>query len=160
MHLYETHLPVANTEVSKIFYEEVVGLEFAHRDPSQDIVFLWAGEGRRSMVGLWGPNTDLSGDRTKRHVAFALSLPESLLANDRLRALGMSCYDFFGKEAIEPSVIGWMPSAQIYFSDPDLHSLEFVALLDEAPEPDFIGSFSAWQARASGERPQPVKDRG
>ena len=28
MHLYETHLPVANTEISKDFYTEIVGLPF------------------------------------------------------------------------------------------------------------------------------------
>ena len=34
MHLYETHLAVADTAISQAFYTEVVGLEFAHRDLS------------------------------------------------------------------------------------------------------------------------------
>jgi hypothetical protein len=53
MHLYETHLAVRNTEKSKVFYVEIVGLSFAHRDPKRDIVFLWIGENRVSMLGLW-----------------------------------------------------------------------------------------------------------
>ncbi len=57
MHLYETHLPVKDTEVSSRFYVDVVGLEFAHRDLTRDIVFLWVGSNKRSMLGLWGPNT-------------------------------------------------------------------------------------------------------
>jgi len=42
VHLYETHIPVRDTIVAKQFYREVVGLPFAYRDPTRDIVFLWA----------------------------------------------------------------------------------------------------------------------
>src|SRR5256885_4017743 len=55
MHLYETHLPVKDTEVSSRFYVDVVGLEYAHRDLTRDVVFLWIGSKKRSMLGLWGP---------------------------------------------------------------------------------------------------------
>src|SRR5438045_953854 len=37
MHLYETHLPVKDTEVSSGFYVDVVGLEYAHRDLTRDV---------------------------------------------------------------------------------------------------------------------------
>src|SRR5205807_6848937 len=67
MHLYETHVPVTNTEDSKGFYVSVVGLEFAHRDLTRDIIFLWAGSGRRSMLGLWGPSTAYGRDPHKCH---------------------------------------------------------------------------------------------
>ena len=40
-----------------------------------------------------------------------------------------------------------MPSAQLYFRDGDGHSLEFIALLDEFPDPGFIGSLSEWKQR-------------
>jgi len=40
MHLYETHLSVADTATAQAFYTEVVGLHFAHRDLTRDIVFL------------------------------------------------------------------------------------------------------------------------
>src|SRR5436189_2821348 len=39
MHLYETHLPVADTKIAESFYREVVGLPFAYRDPTRDIGF-------------------------------------------------------------------------------------------------------------------------
>ena len=147
MHLYETHLPVANTENSAQFYAEVVGLEFAYRDPGRDIVFLWVGTDRRSMLGLWGPTTLYGKDPHRCHFAIALSLPELLEAGQRLNALGIPTSNFAGEETSEPSVIGWMPSAQLYFRDPDGHSLEFIALLDDQPDPDFIGPLSAWQKR-------------
>jgi hypothetical protein len=41
-----------------------------------------------------------------------------------------------------------MPSAQLYFRDRDGHSLEFIALLDEWPEPEFVGSLSEWKKRS------------
>src|SRR5437867_2343977 len=146
MHLYETHLPVKDTEVSSRFYVDVVGLEYAHRDLTRDIVFLWLGSNKRSMLGLWGPTTS-RGQPSFCHFAIALSLPELLAAGPRLNALGVLTRDFSGKITTEPSVIGWMPSAQLYFSDTDGHSVEYIALLDESPEPGFVGSLSAWNAR-------------
>src|SRR5437762_1439028 len=78
MHLYETHLPVTNTEISRKFYVEVVGLEFAYRDPGRDIVFLWIGTNRRSMLGLWGPTTARGSDPQSCHFAIGLSLSDLL----------------------------------------------------------------------------------
>ena len=149
MYLYETHIPVKDTEKSKSFYLDIVGLQFAHRDLTRDIVFLWAGSDRRSMLGLWGPDTVYGREPHKCHLAFAMSRLELLTAIDRLHSRHIVCHNFSGEETTEPSVIGWMPSAQIYFEDLDGHSLEFISLLDESPEPHFVGSLSAWQSRGS-----------
>jgi lactoylglutathione lyase len=146
MHLYETHLPVNDTELSSRFYVDVVGLEYAHRDLTRDIVFLWVGSDKRSMLGLWGPTTS-RGEPRPCHFAIAISLPELLATGSRLSALGVVTRDFSGEITTEPSVIGWMPSAQLYFSDPDGHSVEYITLLEEAPEPDFVGPLSVWKAR-------------
>jgi len=51
--------------------------------------------------------------------------------------------------AIEPSVIGWMPAAQLYFADRDGHALEFIALLNDPADPDFVGPLSTWQRKRS-----------
>src|SRR5437870_2737432 len=148
MHLYETHLPVTSTEASAKFYVEVVGLEFAHRDPGRDVVFLWIGANRRSMLGLWGPTTARGKEFHRCHFAMALALVELLAVGKRLNGLGIATRNFAGEETAEPSVIGWMPSAQLYFRDPDGHSLEFIALLDESPEPEFVGALSEWKQRS------------
>jgi lactoylglutathione lyase len=147
MHLYETHLPVANTEASRKFYEEVLGLKFGYRDPGRDIVFLFIGEGRRSMLGLWGPTTTYGRELRSCHFAIAITLGELLVVGRRLNELGIETRNFAGQQTTEPSVIGWMPSAQLYFRDPDGHSLEFIAVLDDPPNADFIGTLSEWQAR-------------
>src|SRR5437773_959727 len=83
MHLYETHLPVKDTEVSSRFYVDIVGLEYAHRDLTRDTVFLWIGSNKRSMLGLWGPTTSW-GQPHFGHFAIAISLPALLAAGPRL----------------------------------------------------------------------------
>ena len=152
MHLYETHVPVTSTETSAKFYVEIVGLEFAYRDPNRDVVFLWIGTGRRSMLGLWGPTTTYGRDPHRCHFAISLPLEDLLAAGRRLNDLGVSTGNFAGEETTEPSVIGWMPSAQLYFRDPDGHCVEFITLLDDPPDAGFIGPLSTWQDRNGGLR--------
>ena len=147
MHLYETHIPVSSTRMSEAFYREVVGLPFAYRDPARDIVFLWVDAKRKGMIGLWGASTGYgrqNGTLTQCHLAFAVSLKQLRQAIKELDRLGIETRGFGGNVAREPSVIGWMPSAQIYFRDPDEHSLEFIALLPETPNAGFVGSYSEW----------------
>jgi lactoylglutathione lyase len=147
VHLYETHLAVANTENSRAFYEKVVGLEFAYRDPTRDIVFLFIGGRKGSMLGLWGPSTARGREPHNCHFAIAIPFSDLLAVGERLNGLGVSTHNFMGEQTTEPSVIGWMPSAQLYFRDPDGHSLEFIAVLDDPPDPGFIGPLAAWQRR-------------
>jgi len=148
VHLFETHIPVTSTERSALFYRDVVGLEFAYRDPTRDIVFLWIGRNKQSMLGLWGPDTAYGRQPSKRHFAIALSLPELLAAGQRLKEQQVATTNFFGEQTTEPSVIGWIPSAQLYFADLDGHALEYIALLDDAADAAFIGPLSAWRRRA------------
>jgi lactoylglutathione lyase len=148
MHLYEAHLPVSDTKIAQRFYVEIVGLRFAHRDLTRDAIFLWAGADRRSMLGLWGPSTTLGSEFHECHIAFNVSLDELLAAGKGLNAAGIQTQNFGGEKTSEPSVIGWMPSAQLYFRDRDSHSLEFIALLNESPQPKFVGSLSEWKQRS------------
>src|SRR6266481_5583508 len=138
MHLYETHLPVKDTEVSSGFYVDVVGLQYAHRDLTRDVVFLWIGSKKRSMLGLWGPTTPW-GQSHRCHFAVAVALSDLLAAGSRLGSLGVVTRD---------------SSAQIYFSDPDGHTVEYITLLDEVPECEFVGSLSAWKARLKMVQPR------
>ena len=147
MHLYETHLPVANTERARDFYTNIAGLSFAYRDPTRDIVFLWVDEKQKGMIGLWGASTGYgrqNGVLTRCHLAFSVSFEELQDAIVRLNERGIETRGFGGNVTHEPSVIGWMPSAQVYFRDPDGHSLEFITILQHVPNASFIGSYSEW----------------
>jgi lactoylglutathione lyase len=98
--------------------------------------------GTLSFCGLDQPSVPCLASAT--YLPIALALPDLLAAGQRLNGLGTSTHSFLGEETTEPSVIGWMPSAQLYFSDPDGHSLEYITVLDETPDAGLIGSFSAW----------------
>jgi lactoylglutathione lyase len=148
MYLYETHLPVISTEASKAFYVDIVGLRFAYRDPKRDVVFLWVGENRISMLGLWGPGTVFGSPIHKSHLAMAVPLLELLSAGKRLNSQGVRTHNLANVETTEPWVSGWIPSAQLYFQDPDGHLLELLSLLDEEPDSNFSGTFSEWRKRA------------
>ena len=155
MHLYETHIPVANTNVAQRFYQEIVGLPFAYRDPTRDIVFIWADAKEKAMLGLWGPHTEYGKqERTsqKHHLAFAVLLDELFTAITNLNEKGIEVLGFSGEKTDEPTVIGWAPAAMIYFRDPDGHMLEFISILPDPPNPSFNGLYSEWKKLATREK--------
>ena len=143
--LFETHLQVRDVRRSVGFYREVVGLPLALDLPERSAAFLWIGEPGRSMLGLWEiGSAPLS---MELHIAFEVAIGAVLDAPEHLRAHGVTPLSFFGEETSEPTVIGWMPAATVYFRDPDGHQLEYLAMLDDDARPDFgIAPYSQWVA--------------
>ena len=143
--LYETHLMVSDLDRSLAFYRDVVGLPVALEVPERAAAFLWIPDSRRSMLGLWSRGSAPLG--MTLHIAFAVDLEDLLEAPARLRANGVTPLSFFGDETDEPSVLGWMPAAAVYFNDPDQHLLEYLAMLDTEPRPDVgIVGWSEWSS--------------
>jgi lactoylglutathione lyase len=152
--LFETHLNVRDLNRSVAFYRDIVGLELVYRLDERHVAFFWIGGRGRTMLGLWSGN--LSPNVMRLHIAFSLNLDEVIAAPVTLRAAGIEPLDFFGQPTAEPSVIGWMPAASVFFDDPDGHLLEYVAMLPHVPRPDSgVVSYSDWmstwaQAEQSG----------
>ena len=143
--LFEAHLPVEDVPRAVRFYRNIVALELAYEVPDRGAAFLWAGEPGGAMLGLWSLGTAPMGMRL--HVAFAVELDELLSAPPALASAGVTPLSFFGDEADEPSVIGWMPAAAVYFRDPDGHMLEYLAMLDEPPRPEAgVTTWAAWSS--------------
>jgi len=143
--LFEAHLPVADVARAVRFYRDVVGLEVAHDDAQRGVAFLWAGEPGGAMLGLWSLGTAPIG--TRLHVAFAVELDEVRRAPRALAAAGVTPLSFFGEASDEPSVIGWMPAAAVYFHDPHGHMLEYLAMLDDPPRPEAgVVTWADWAA--------------
>jgi lactoylglutathione lyase len=141
--LFEAHLTVGDLGRSVAFYRDVVGLEPASELPERDAAFLWIGGPGRAMLGLWSIGS--APVRTALHVAFRASLDDVLGACSLLRRSGVTPLSFAEAETDEPSVIGWMPAAAVYFRDPDGHLLEYLAMLDAPPDPEGrILPWSAW----------------
>jgi lactoylglutathione lyase len=143
--LFEAHLVVSKLSRSVAFYQDIVALELAFELPDRGAAFLWVGPPGHSMLGLWADGQ--APLRLSLHVAFRTSAANVMSACNRLRSVGVTPLSFFTTEIDEPSVIGWMPAAAVYFRDPDGHLLEYLARLDAEPRPDLgILSWSQWQA--------------
>ena len=132
--LFETHLTVSDLERSVTFYRDVVGLPLALELPERGAAFMWIGAPGEAMLGLWSLGS--APLALSLHVAFRASLQDVMGACERLRSLGVTPLSFFATETQEPSVIGWMPAAAVYFRDTDGHLLEYLAMLDEQPRPE------------------------
>ena len=147
---------MSDLERSVGFYRDVVGLQFAFEVSGGSAAFFWIGDPGRSMLGLWSLGTAPIG--LTLHLAFEVALDDLMDARKRLEAQGITPLSFFGEETTEPSVIGWMPAAALYFRDPDGHLLEYLAMLGEEPNPDLgIVSWSEW-ASASHREPGRLND--
>ena len=145
--LFEAHLTVNDLDRSIDFYRDVVGLHVAHRAPELGAAFLWIGEPGQAMLGLWSHGA--APMNVTLHVAFNTALEAVLSAPRRLRALGVTPLSFDGLETDEPSVIGWMPAAAVFFRDPDGHLMEHLAMLDSPPDPERrILTWSDWPEKA------------
>ena len=145
--LFETHLTVSDLDCSVAFYRDVVGLPLALELSERGAAFFWIGAPGEAMLGLWSLGSAPVG--LSLHVAFRASLDDVLGACDRLRSLGVTPLSFHAIETDEPSVIGWMPAAAVYFRDPDGHLLEYLAMLDEPARPERgIVSWSQWTTEA------------
>src|SRR3954453_15683249 len=141
--LFETHLTVADLARSVAFYRGVVGLPVALEVPDHGAAFHWIGERGRAMLGLWTIGS--APLAMQLHIAFDVALADVLAAPEALRARNVKPLSFFGEPTDEPSFIGWMPAAAVYFRDPDGHMLEYLAMLDEPPRPEAgIVPWSRW----------------
>jgi lactoylglutathione lyase len=111
--LFETHLNVRDLNRSVAFYRDIVGLELVYRLDERHVAFFWIGGRGRTMLGLWSGH--LSPNVMRLHIAFSLNLDEVIAAPVTLGAAGIEPLDFFGQSTAEPSVIGWMPAASVFF---------------------------------------------
>jgi GNAT superfamily N-acetyltransferase/catechol 2,3-dioxygenase-like lactoylglutathione lyase family enzyme len=143
--LFEAHLSVSDLDRSIAFYRDVVGLPVALVLEERGAAFFWIGSPGRAMLGLWSLGSAPMG--LSLHIALETSIEEVLGACDAMRANGVTPLSFFGAETTEPSVIGWMPAAAVFFRDPDGHLIEYLAMLKEPARPECgIIAWSEWRA--------------
>ncbi|MDR6921084.1 MULTISPECIES: VOC family protein [Chryseobacterium] len=140
--LYETHIQVSNLENAIQFYTEVLGLKLAHRDETRPIAFLWIGEGKEFMLGLWEQKENLQ----TRHFAFSSSIEDILnYSVEFLKNKDLKPYNFLKDGIDKPMVFAWMPALAIYFNDPDGNQLEFISILEGEGRPELgVISYDEW----------------
>jgi lactoylglutathione lyase len=160
--LFETHIDVADLERACRFYGETLGLELGLVDEKRRVAFYWVGPRGEAMLGLWErPSNEIR----PQHFAFRASIEDMLNGSGPyLRERNLPTRNFLNDGTERPMVFGWMPALAIYFRDPDGHSLEFIAMLPDAPRPEVnVVSWDEWQQlqsrQASGDsspRPSPI----
>jgi len=144
--LFETHLTVGDLDRSIAFYRDVVGLPLALVLEERGAAFFWIGGPGEGMLGLWTLGSAPMG--LSLHIALKAPLSDVLGACDGLRSNSITPLSFFGVETSEPSVIGWMPAAAVYFRDPDGHLIEYLAMLEEPARAERgIVPWSEWGSR-------------
>ena len=150
--LFEAHLTVSDLDRSIEFYRDVIGLPLGLVLEERGAAFFWIGGRGEGMLGLWSLGSAPMG--LALHIALKVSLRDVLAACDALRSNGVTPLSFFGDETEEPSVIGWMPAAAVYFRDPDGHLIEYLAMLEEPARAELgIVPWSQWASIDSdGER--------
>lgn len=148
--LFETHLQVANLELSMEFYERVLGLELAMKEQARRVAFYWIGGWGKTVLGLWEKPPWVSGRNSgdqiiTQHFAFEIDLTDLGRVVAAVKQRGIELRNFFGQTTSVPSVFGWVPAASIYFNDPDGHLLEFLAKLPGKRRPEIgIVSLDEW----------------
>jgi lactoylglutathione lyase len=144
--IYETHLPVADLHRSIAFYRDKIGLTLAAEFPERGIAFFWAGGKETGMLGLWSAGAGPL--RMTLHFAFRCDKDTVLDACRRLAESAITPLGFYNEPVTEPVVHGWMPAVSVYFNDPDGHSIEFLHVLTETPDPGFgVRPYSDWLKR-------------
>lgn len=140
--LYETHVQVSNLENAIGFYTKVLGLKLAHRDGTRSIAFLWVGEGKEFMLGLWEQKENLQ----TRHFAFTSTTKDILKHSvEFLENKDLQPYNFLKDGSVQPMVFAWMPALAIYFNDPDGNQLEFISILEGDGKPELgVLSYEEW----------------
>lgn len=147
--LFEAHLHVADLEKAMRFYGDVLGLELGYTEPERRAAFYWIGRGRSTMLGLWEePPWIVNGTENMiqtQHIAFSVEFEDLDTAIQRAKQNGIEPRNFFGQISDEPSVLGWMPAAAIYFNDIDGNLLEFIAKIENEPAPHLrVMSLTEW----------------
>jgi catechol-2,3-dioxygenase len=113
--VYEVAVRVKELARAEAFYRNVLGLEVGIRDDNRNWLFLRAG-GDAGMIVL----QEDQGEWPTQHFAFTVNEADMKSAASALREQ---------RVAVEgPVYHEWMPSWSLYFSDPDGHDLELLAL--------------------------------
>jgi len=144
--IYEAHIETSNLNASVDFYTNKLGLKIALEIKDRGAVFVFVDNRETGMIGIWDEaSASKPIEMQKNHFAFTVSLAEMMSTTEKLQSVGITPLDFYGNPTDEPDVIGWTPTVNIYFDDPDGHRLEFITILKHEPRPDVgIVKMSEW----------------
>jgi len=121
--VYEVAIRVKDLARAEAFYTEKLSLKEGLRDNTRNWLFLRAG-GNAGMIVL----QEDKGDWPTQHFAFTVTAEDIEAAANQLKDMGVTVDG--------PHLHAWMPARSVYFEDPDGHSLELCAPLQDEQLPD------------------------
>jgi len=153
--IFEDHISVRDLKRSIGFYRDVLGMEVGLLQ-SRSVEgmgggLLWVGGRGRSMLGIYSLGSTWPLTIMQHHVAFEVKIEDLLAAPQRLRAAGVAAMGGRHEPIDEPVVFSWMPAASVFFDDPDSNLLEYIAMLDDEPQPE-LGLLLSWSEWLSGRK--------
>jgi lactoylglutathione lyase len=141
--LFEVHIHVTNLERSAAFYEEILGLTCAHYIPERRVRFYWLGGYGEAQLGIWEKEP---AKVQRQHFAFKTDLAGLAEARALLESKGVPIRNFLNDDSGQLHVHAWTPAVSFYFTDPDGHSLEFIAMLPDEPKPELgVVHWDEWE---------------
>ena len=103
------------------------------------------------MLGIYSLGSTWPLTIIQHHIAFEVTLEDLFAAPQKLRAAGVTAVGGRREPIDEPVVFTWMPAASVFFDDPDGNFLEYIAMLDDEPQPE-LGLLLSWSEWQSGRR--------
>lgn len=150
--IFETHINVSNYIDSALFYEKLLNIIPLHEDPIRKSKFYWIGKPGESMLGI--RENYPSPLVQRQHFAFKVDLADMLKARSYLEGLGIKSENFYGESSEQLIVFPFMPAVSIYFEDPDGHSVELLAMLEDASRPDLdLMTWDEWEQLHGRKKP-------
>jgi len=150
--LFEDHISIRDLERSLGFYRDILGMEVgllqSQSPEGMGGALLWVGGRGRSMLGLYSLGSTWPLTIMQHHIAFEVAFEDLFAAPQKLRAAGVTAVGGKREPIDEPVVFTWMAAASVFFDDPDGNFLEYIAMLDDEPQPELglLLSWSEWQS--------------
>ena len=153
--LFEDHISIRDLQRSIGFYRDVLGMEVglsqSQSPEGMGGALLWVGGRGRSMLGMYSLGSTWPLTIMQHHVAFEVTIEDLLTAPQKLRSVGVTALGGRREPINEPVVFSWMPAASVFFDDPDGNFLEYIAMLNDEPQPE-LGLLLSWREWQSGLR--------
>lgn len=143
--IFELHLEVRDLERSMKFYGETLGFKLGRYEECRKRAFYLIQGEQLSMFSIKERK-----EPNLRHFAYRIKTEDIDHMIPYLEDLDIEIIPgWTGAKTDEPLVFPWLPSASVFFNDPDGNRIEFLAVLSDEPlqtERTFM-YLSEWRAR-------------
>lgn len=140
--IFETHINVKDYEQSVLFYKQLPGLELFYTNEERKTAFFWVGGKGNGMLGI--RENYPSNLVQRQHFAIKTDVDTLLTIKAELIAQNIPVTNFYNDDIDDLYVFTFMPAVSFYITDPDGHSVEYLAMLPDS-KVEFEEEIMLWQ---------------